>query len=77
LVELLEQSGRSFTMFGTADPLHYVEVLLQPGDELIAVGRASLEVDEAGRAASPRGLPLRCHLRGGAETVVISDTEVT
>jgi hypothetical protein len=46
-----------------------------PGDEIIAVGRATIEVDPAGRAPARREPPVMCHLRGGDDGVVIADAE--
>jgi hypothetical protein len=74
LSDLVKQSGYKVTTFGRQDALRYVETLLQPGDEIIAVGRATIEIDQAGRAP-PRGLPVMCHLKGSDKPVVIADAE--
>ena len=62
-------------MFGVPDQLRYVETILQSGDTIIAVGRATIEVDPAGRAPAPREPPIICHLKGADEPVVITDAE--
>ena len=53
----------------------YVETILLPEDEIIAVGRATVEIDPAGRSQSNREPPFRCHLKGREEAVVIADAE--
>jgi hypothetical protein len=75
LIDLLKREGANITMFGAPDLLRYFEVLLVPGDEIIAVGRASIEIDPAGRAPTSRAQPVRCYLRGGDEPVVIADAQ--
>jgi len=61
--------------FGHARQFHYVETVLLPGDEITAYGRATVEIDAAGHAASPRHPPVMCHLWGREEAVVIADAE--
>ena len=73
--ELAKQTGANLTMFGMPDQLAYVEIVLQPGDEIMAVGRATVEIDPAGRAPSHREPPVICHLKGADEPVVIADAE--
>ena len=50
----------------------YVETVLLPGDEIIAVGRAIIDIDPAGRSPSRRDPPVRCHLKGADGPVVIA-----
>lgn len=46
--DLAKQAGANITMFGLPDQLRFVETVLQPGDRIIAVGRASVEIDPPG-----------------------------
>jgi hypothetical protein len=71
--DILEREGANITMFGVQDVLRYAETVLVPGDEIIAVGRAWIEIDPAGHSPSVRDLPIRCHLRSSEELVVIAD----
>ena len=73
--ELARQTGANLTMFGSPDQLAYVEIVVQPGDELIAVGRATVEIDPAGRASSHREPPVVRRLKGDDEPVVLADAE--
>ena len=74
--ELAKQTGANLTMFGMPDQLAYVEIVLQPGDEIMVVGRATVEYfHPAGRAPSHREPPVICHLKGADEPVVIADAE--
>jgi hypothetical protein len=75
VIDLVKQTGANITMFGVLDQLFYVETVLQPGDEIIAIGRATVEIDPAGRPPSSREPPVVCHLRGADEPVVIADAE--
>ena len=75
VIDLVKQTGANITMFGVLDQLFYVETVLQPGDEIIAIGRATVEIDPAGRPPSRREPPVVCHLRGADEPVVIADAE--
>jgi hypothetical protein len=66
LNDLVKQSGTKVTTFGMPDQILYVETLLEPGDEIIAYGRATIEppTDASARAPSDRGPRVRCHLSG-------------
>jgi hypothetical protein len=75
VVDLVKQTGANITMFGVLDQLFCVEIVLRPGDEIIAVGRATVEIDPAGRAPSHREPPVTCHLDGTVEPVVIADAD--
>jgi hypothetical protein len=77
LYDILTQAGANITFFGVPDQLRYSEILLQPGDEIIAVGRATIEIDPAGRSPSPRDLPIICDPKGADEPVVLADPEET
>jgi len=50
---------------------------LQPGDTIMAIGRATVEVDPAGRAPTHREPPMICRLEGADEPVLIADADVT
>ena len=54
----------------------YTETLLLPDDDIVALGRATIEIDPAGRARSHREPPVMCHLRGGEIPVVIAEPDV-
>jgi hypothetical protein len=76
LFELLEREGVAvMNPFGMRNDFRYVETILLPEDEIIAVGRATVEIDPAGRSKSNREPPFRCHLKGREEAVVIADAE--
>jgi hypothetical protein len=53
----------------------YVETILPEGEEIIAVGRATIEIDPAGRAPSHRDPPVMCHLRGEDDVVIIANPD--
>jgi len=61
--------------FGMPKAFRYVETVLLPGDEIIAVGFASFEIDPAVRSASHREPPVRCHLKGSEEAVILANVE--
>jgi hypothetical protein len=73
--DIAKLSGANITMFGSPDDLRYVETVLRPGDEIIAVGRATLEVDPAGDRPTPRDQPIVCHLNGTELVVAIADAD--
>jgi hypothetical protein len=75
VIDLVKQTGANIAMFGVLGQFFYVETVLQPGDEIIAIGRATVEIDPAGRPPSSREPPVVCHLRGADEPVVIADAE--
>lgn len=75
VVDLVKQAGANITMFGVLGQVFYVETVLQPGDEITAIGRATVEIDPAGRAPSHREPPVLCRLEGTDEPVVIADVE--
>lgn len=76
LLEILEREGVPVRgTFGIEHRFRYVETILMPGDEITAVGRATLEIDAAGRPLSHRHPPVMCHLRGIDEAVVIADAD--
>jgi hypothetical protein len=62
-------------LLGFDNSFVYAEAILQPGDEIIAVGRATLEVDPGGRAPSYRDPPCVCHLKGVDEPVAIASAD--
>ena len=61
--------------FGFDNHFRWIETVVMPGDEIIAVGRASLEIDPAGRSPSRRDPPVLCHLRGRDDAVIIANLE--
>jgi len=61
--------------FGIACRFRYVETVLLPGDAVSAFGRATLEIDAAGRSRSPREPPLLCHFKGREDAVVIAGAD--
>lgn len=67
-VQMRDEHGRTRNF-------RYVETILMPGTEIIAVGRAAIEIDQAGRAPSHREPPVLCHLRGADRPVVIAPVE--
>jgi hypothetical protein len=73
--EFLEREGVAIRSPLGMHAFRYVETVLLPGDEIIAVGRATVEIDPAGRAPSFRDPPTRCHLKGRDEAVVIAEAE--
>jgi len=58
--------------FGMPNTFRYAETVLMAGAEIIAVGRASFEIDPAVRSPSRREPPLTCHLKGADEPVIIA-----
>jgi hypothetical protein len=75
VLDLANEAGANVTRSWSTSRLRYFETVLQPGDEITAVGRAAIEIDQAGRASSHRELPVMCHLRGSDESVTIADAE--
>jgi len=75
VLDLAKQTGASLTMFGVLGQVAYVETVLQPGDTIMAVGRATVEVDPASRAATHREPPVICRLEGTHEPVVVADAD--
>lgn len=72
LASLLAERGvPADEVFVTDRQFRYVEIVLAPGQEVAAFGRATVEIDSAGRAPSFRHPPTLCHLRGGEERVVL------
>ena len=53
----------------------YVETILPEGEEIIAVGHATIEIDAAGRAPSHRDPPVMCHLRAEEDLVIITNPD--
>ena len=51
-------------------PTRYREILLKPGDRVSVLGRATMEIDPAGRA-SFRDPPMLNHITGSEDTPVI------
>ena len=75
--EVLEREGVPVrSLLGIQHEFRYVETVLFPGDEIVAIGRASIELDPAGRSASRRDPPALCHLKGREEAVIITELEV-
>jgi len=76
LFEILEREGVAIrSAFGINYDFRYVETILMPGEEITAVGRATIEIDPAGRAVSHREPPALCHMKGVDEAVIIADAE--
>ncbi|HXJ23055.1 MAG TPA: hypothetical protein VMT03_22745 [Polyangia bacterium] len=73
--DLVRTAGANVTMFGMPDELRYVEVILEPDDEIVAVGLATVEISPEGRSSSLREPPVLCYLRGDKEPVVIADAD--
>lgn len=61
--------------FGFDNHFRWIETVVLPGDEIIAVGRVSLEIDPAGRSPSRRDPPFLCYLRGRDEAVILANVE--
>jgi hypothetical protein len=73
LARLLAKGGvETRDEHGRTRSFRYVETILMPGTEIIAVGRAAIEIDQAGRAPSHREPPVLCHLRGADGPVIIA-----
>ena len=77
VLDLAKQAGASIAMFGVIGQVAYVETVLKPGDTIMAIGRATVEVDPAGRAPTHREPPMICRLEGADEPVLIADGDVT
>ena len=76
LFEVLEREGvASRSVFGGRYDFRYIETILLPGEEITAVGRATIEIDPAGSAPSHREPPVMCHMKGLEEAVIIADAE--
>jgi hypothetical protein len=76
LFDLLERRGVARRDgYGWERHFQYVETVLMPGDEIVAVGHATIEVDPAGRAPSHREPPVTCHLKGDDEPVLLAEAE--
>jgi hypothetical protein len=76
LARLLAKKGLPASeVFGMTRSFRYVETILMPGDSVIAAGRAAIEIDQAGRAPSPRDMPVMCHLKGGDKPVLLAAPE--
>ena len=75
--EVLEREGVPVrSLLGIQHEFRYVETVLFPGDEIVAIGRATIELDPAGHSPSRRDPPVRCHLKGREEAVIIAELEV-
>ena len=74
LIEMLEQHGVPVpAVHGDPRTFECVETVLMPGDQIIASGYATFDVDPGGRS-SHRDPPVICHLNGSAdEPVVITE----
>jgi hypothetical protein len=70
LVDLLEQRGIMAPVHGDPRTFTYVETVVMPGDEIIAGGYATFEVDPGGRS-SHRDPPVICHLKGTDDDKVV------
>ncbi|HVZ72288.1 MAG TPA: hypothetical protein VHJ20_07925 [Polyangia bacterium] len=63
-------------VFGRLRTFRYQEALLEHGDPVWVLGRASITIDPRGQAASLRGPPLKPVLRGAAgEPTVLADED--
>ena len=62
LFEVLEREGvATRSMFGGQHDFRYIETILLPGEEITAVGRATIQIDPAGSSPSHREPPVMCH----------------
>jgi hypothetical protein len=61
--------------FGLDNHFEYAEAILFADDEIIAVGRAALEVDPGGRSPSYRDPPFVCHLKAFDGPVAIANAD--
>ena len=76
LASILTREGVSARdLFERERHFSYVEHVVMPGDEIMAVGRATIEIDPGGRSPSPRDAPVMCHLKGAAEAVIIAGVD--
>jgi hypothetical protein len=75
LLALLEKEGLPVSGVYVDRQFRYIEIVLLPGDEITAFGRATVEIDAAGHAASHRHPPIMCHLKGRDEAVIIADAD--
>ena len=75
--EVLEREGVPVrSLLGIQHEFRYIETILFPGDEIVAIGRATIEIDPAGQSPSRRDPPVLCHLKGREEAVIIAEIEV-
>ena len=59
--EVLEREGVAIrSMFGSQHEFRYIETILLPGEEITAVGRATIEIDPAGQLAVAPRAARRC-----------------
>jgi hypothetical protein len=67
VLDRLEREGvRTHGIQGETRTFEYFETVLMPGDEIIADGYATFDVDPGGRS-SHRDPPVICHLKGTAD----------
>jgi len=74
---LQEEMGRdAWSVIGSEREVRFQEALLKPGDRIAVLGRATLEVDPAGRG-SYREAPMLVHFRGTDHqpVVIVDETE--
>ena len=76
LASLLERhSVPASEVFAAGRQFRCVETIVVPGHEVIAIGRATIEIDPSGRSLSHRDPPVMCHLKGREARVVIADAD--
>jgi len=71
----LKEQGVPFTEpFGDKEQFRYAETILSVGDRITAFGRATTEIDPAGRTVGLHELPTLPHVKGSeTKPVIIAD----
>ncbi|HXU03743.1 MAG TPA: hypothetical protein VN903_22410 [Polyangia bacterium] len=59
--------------FGWDKHFRWFETILVPGDEIVAIGHATMEIDPARRSPSHRDPPVSCHLRASEKPLILAD----
>ena len=76
LASLLGREGvPASEVFVPGRRFRYSETILAEGEEIVAVGHATIEIDPAGRAPSHRDPPVMCHLRVQEDPVIITNPD--
>jgi hypothetical protein len=74
LASLLEKEGMPASeVFVPERHFRYAETILSEGEEIVAVGRARIEIDPAGRAPSHRDPPVMVHMRADDAVVILAN----
>jgi hypothetical protein len=73
LADVLRQEGRDLDGFWGMKTYSCQEALLRAGDEIMVLGRVSIEIDPAGRSEDLRGPPMRRVIRGDEDAPVVVD----